>query len=241
MLRAIESEAYTANAESLGVIHHSGEVLIHPMSFSIARGELVGLIGASGSGKSVLANALMGTVPEGFSLCGRVVIPKDEVALAAQSGSVLDPLRSVLQLLRRRQKDDQHLGQCREVVDSFGHCMPHELSGGMAKRVLLAQAKVQGRAFLLADEPCCGLDSVASANLYSELRQMADKGAGVLVISHNLRELSEVADRLLVMDDGKLIESLTPDHLKQGLGSPQSRALWQALPENWERQNARVA
>lgn len=241
MLHAIDSQAQTAKAESLGVIHESGEVLVHPMSFSIARGELVGLIGASGSGKSVLANALMGVAPAGFSLCGRVVIPKDQVALAAQSSSALDPLRSVLQLLRRRQKDKHSLSQCQDVITGFGHCMPHELSGGMAKRVLLAQAKVQGRSFLLADEPCCGLDSQASVTLYRELRVMADKGHGILVISHNLRDLSRVADRLLVMDEGRLIESLTPAELRQGLGSPQSRALWQALPEHWGANHARVA
>ncbi|MGI2261000.1 ATP-binding cassette domain-containing protein [Shewanella sp. GXUN23E] len=227
--------------DSLSVSSPAGEMLISPLSFVLQPGELVGLIGASGSGKSVLGNALLGAVPRGYRLGGKVHVSGNGIALAPQSGAALDPLRTVLQHLKRRLGSGQSLQQAEQVISHMGKLYPHELSGGMTKRALLAQACVQGRDFLVADEPCCGLDPSASIELYQMLRQQADKGIGVLVISHNLRKLCRVADRLLVLDNGCLVETLTPEQLQRGQGSHYSSALWQALPEHWERAHAEVA
>ncbi|BDM64094.1 hypothetical protein NFHSH190041_15460 [Shewanella sp. NFH-SH190041] len=226
------------NVTDLGVQAVSGQWLLQPLSFSLQPGQIMGVIGGSGSGKSILADAMMGVVPRGFRRQGEMSLPHTDMALAAQSAAVLDPLRRVATQIRRRLASDAY-GQNSSMMalarlpQQVGHCYPLELSGGMAKQALLTLAEVQQRPYLIADEPCCGLDSAATTHLYQHLRQLADEGRGIIVISHNLRALCQVADHLLVLRDGELVEQTTPMALASGQVSDYSRALWQSLPENW--------
>ena len=220
-----------------------GKRLLAPVSLTLTRGELVGIIGESGSGKSLLAKALMGEAPPGYRLEGQVSCDQQQLALAAQDSRVLDPLRRVLQQLRRRLPaghNDSHIagaGLDAKLCQYF----PHQLSGGMAKRVLFAQAQLQQRQWLIADEPCTGLDVKAADKLYQQLRALADDGRGVLAISHNLRQLVNVADRLVVLKSGQLVEIIRPQAIFMGQASAYTMALWHALPENSRRLNAKVA
>ncbi|MCB9762927.1 MAG: ABC transporter ATP-binding protein [Alphaproteobacteria bacterium] len=101
---------------------------------------------------------------------------------------------------------------------------PHELSGGMAQRVVIAQALARGSRYLLADEPTTGLDPTHQDALLDELCALRDQGVGVLFITHDLRLVPRVADRLLVMHGGRLLEDL-PARAMDQLTSPQALAL----------------
>ncbi|WP_223295962.1 ATP-binding cassette domain-containing protein [Shewanella sediminis] len=221
--------------------------LLAPLSFELTAGQLTGVIGASGSGKSLLAQALLGSVPRGFTLSGEVSLPQDQrVALSAQSASVLDPLRTVISQLKRRVSPGagKRTSQLQRVNISrkIAACYPHQLSGGMAKKALLAQATWQQTDFVVADEPCCGLDTSSATELYRYLAKLAaQERRGVLVISHNLKHLLTVADDILVLKEGQLVEKTTPEKILKGLCAPYTYALWQAIPGNWGRTDAAVA
>ncbi|MCB9778156.1 MAG: ABC transporter ATP-binding protein [Alphaproteobacteria bacterium] len=106
---------------------------------------------------------------------------------------------------------------------------PHELSGGQAQRATVALALARGSRFLLADEPTTGLDPTVQVGVLDRLRELADEGHGVLLISHDLRQVQRVADRILVMHGGRLVEELRPGELLAAR-SPAARALVDATP-----------
>ncbi len=106
---------------------------------------------------------------------------------------------------------------------------PHELSGGMAQRVAIAQALARGSRFLLADEPTTGLDPTVQRGILDEIRSLADLGLGVLFITHDLRILPGFADRVLVMEEGHVVERTTPGDLQSGqLTTEPARRLFEA-------------
>jgi len=96
-----------------------------------------------------------------------------------------------------------------EVMGLF----PHQLSGGMAQRVCIAQALARGSHFLIVDEPTTGLDSTLKRPLLGQFKALADQGMGLLFITHDLRLLEGFCDRILVMDDGSICETLAAKDL----------------------------
>ncbi|GIU22584.1 ATP-binding cassette domain-containing protein [Shewanella sp. MBTL60-007] len=220
--------------------------LLSPLSFSIAKGEVFAVVGASGSGKSLLAQALLGQVPSGFSLSGQVLHScGDRRVLAAQSASVLDPLRRIssqLSYALSRVPKGAKRKRPFPLAADITRCYRHQLSGGMAKRALLAQACWQASEIMIADEPCCGLDSQAAESIYQHLAYLArSENVAVMVISHNLRQLLTVADRILVLRDGKLVEITTSANIRSGACDSYTQSLWAALPEHWGVINANAA
>ncbi|GIU19775.1 MULTISPECIES: ATP-binding cassette domain-containing protein [unclassified Shewanella] len=220
--------------------------LLSPLSFSITKGEVLGVVGASGSGKSLLAQALLGQVPEGFSLSGQVIYAAgDRRVLAAQSASVLDPLRRISSQLNyalKRVPKGATRKQRFPLAADISRCYRHQLSGGMAKRVLLAQACWQASEIMIADEPCCGLDTQSAEAIYQHLAYLArSENVAVMVISHNLRHLLTVADRILVLRDGKMVEITTSANIRSGACHSYTQSLWAALPEHWGQLDANAA
>jgi ABC-type glutathione transport system ATPase component len=94
---------------------------------------------------------------------------------------------------------------------------PHQLSGGMAQRVCIAQALARGSRFLIVDEPTTGLDSTLKRPLLQQFKALAEQGMGLLFITHDLRLLEGFCDRILVMDSGSICESLSPGDLTAGV------------------------
>lgn len=122
-------------------------------------------------------------------------------------------------LLRAGLKDPERVEQL----------FPHELSGGMAQRVAIAQALARGSRFLIADEPTTGLDPTVQRGILDEIRRLASEGMGVLFITHDLRILPGLADEVLVMEDGRVVERLTAERLRDGeLASAPGRRLVEA-------------
>lgn len=113
--------------------------------------------------------------------------------------------------------------------DRVARLYPHELSGGMAQRVVIAQALARQSRFLVADEPTSALDPTVQAGVLDELRAIAAQGIGVLFVTHDLRILPGFADDVLVMDQGRTVERLDPHALGRGeIDSEPARRLLEA-------------
>ncbi|MDO5652571.1 MAG: ATP-binding cassette domain-containing protein, partial [Brachymonas sp.] len=110
---------------------------------------------------------------------------------------------------------------------------PHQLSGGMARRVLTAIATVSHADLLIADEPTSGLDPEVCQMALQHMRSLADAGKGVLVITHDLDAVRHFADRIVVMQAGRTVEEVDAATFASGRAQhPFTRALYHALPQN---------
>ena len=110
---------------------------------------------------------------------------------------------------------------------------PFELSGGMARRALIAAAVMERPRLIIADEPTPGLDARAAGRILGHFRELAEEGAGVLLITHDLELALTIAHRVLVLYAGETIEEADSADFSGGkLRHPYTRALWGALPQN---------
>lgn len=221
-------------------VTNADKVLIDSVSFTAYPGEKIGIVGASGSGKSILAHAMMGSVPDDFFLHG-CISSKEKFALIPQSGGCLNPHYTVgFQLKHWAVSKDiflSALGECGlefELLDKY----PGELSGGMMKRVLIALGMIQDAGVLIADEPTVGLEGYSSGVL---MHTIANASSIVFIISHDIAELVKHVDRLLVFSEGRLVEDLYTHALAKGFCNDYTWQLWTAAPENWEDTYAKSA
>ncbi|WP_346797394.1 ATP-binding cassette domain-containing protein [Halomonas sp. Bachu 37] len=231
---------------------------LHEVDFDLLRGEVHAVVGASGAGKSLLAAAIMGLLPGSARLSGTLDYDDDaltpkrqarlrgaQLAWVPQSLGSLDPLascgRQVVWAARRAGLATHQAERAatsalqRYAVEACRHAYPHELSGGMARRILLAMATVGEPDLLIADEPSVGLDNEQRRKVLDYLRALADSGKGVMVISHDLRHALAIADRVSVFRQGRKLETTTAAAFSgdgQQLHSNYARALWLALPDN---------
>lgn len=227
---------------------------VRHVTLQVSAGEVLGVAGASGSGKSLLAHTILGLLPGNAIQSGRVVFdgaeitPKtitavrNQLALVPQSVTYLDPLMPVRKQLverpRRRQPGEEELELIagrfsleRSDLDKI----PSELSGGMIRRVLLATAMLTDARVVIADEPTPGIPVAMAAGLLSGLRELADEGRGVILISHDVDLIAHVADRMAVLRDGRLVTTLSADafsHPDEHDNDPYAEALWRSLPQN---------
>ncbi|RKT35834.1 ABC-type dipeptide/oligopeptide/nickel transport system ATPase component [Microbacterium sp. AG1240] len=226
-------------ADGITVQHAvSGRVLVSDVSFDIRRGEVLGIVGESGSGKSVTASVVAKLLGEGLEgsarrleLDGADMLGKvSEKQLASQigliyqdPGTALNPalilgvqLSDVLTIrLRhsRRAAVEMLVRGFRSVMltDPEGRLRqyPHQLSGGMKQRAMIASAMSTDPALLIADEPTTALDVTVQREVLSLIRRMnSERGTSVLFISHDLGVVRALCDRVLVMKDGRIVERI---------------------------------
>ncbi|PZX13737.1 peptide/nickel transport system ATP-binding protein [Palleronia aestuarii] len=233
--------------ESLGLVLPRADRqpvrLLDGISFTLGRGEILGIAGRSGAGKSLVAAALAGILPAGARRAGRITVdgqaprPRD-IALAPQRLDALDPLAPIGRQLRRlaRGRRDpggflDHVGLSRNVARLY----PHMLSGGMARRALLATSLASGADWIVADEPTVGLDPDAADHVMSLLGRLAQDGRGFVVVSHDLTRLTRISDRVLILENGHPVEIAPADAFTgdgTALSTVFSRTLWRAqLPD----------
>ncbi|QGG56703.1 ABC transporter ATP-binding protein [Paenibacillus sp. FSL W8-1187] len=224
------------------------------VDLSVGAGELVALVGSSGSGKSLLAHAVMGLLPDNARSSGSIRYagePLDgerllrlrgkELALVPQGVTYLDPLLRAGEQALGRQRGPQARSRLRAVFSRFGlperaeRLYPHQLSGGMARKVLVSAAALGGARLVVADEPTPGMEAGKAAEALQALRELADGGCGVLLLTHDIEAALRVADRVAVLYAGEAVElAAASDFAGAGerLRHPYTRALWQALPAN---------
>lgn len=224
------------------------------LNLKVDKGEIMALVGSSGSGKSLLAHAILGILPGNASMTGSMVFhgvkltPRRqrvlrgrEIALIPQSVTFLDPLMRVGDQVRTSAMNGNGASVQRTLFQRLGlkqddaRLYPFQLSGGMARRILVSSALASGASLIIADEPTPGLHPSVVRETLTFLRERADQGCGVLLITHDIGTAIEVADRIAVLYAGSVVEISPSLDFKNGGGGlrhPYTQALWQALPEN---------
>lgn len=230
--------------------------VIEYLSLSIHEGEILALVGASGSGKSLLADASLGLFAPNALVTGRIWFDGEacdartlaqlrgrKMAFVPQSIEALDPLQRVGKQIegmargmsKRAARERRRALFARYRLDeTAARKYPFELSGGMARRVLLIGALMNSPRVIVADEPTPGLDMELAVRAMDDFRAFAGEGGGVLLITHDIELALRVADRIAVFKDGTVVEETatanfaSPDLLRH----PFSRELWHALPEH---------
>lgn len=231
---------------------------IRSLDLNVEAGEVMALVGQSGAGKSLLAHALLGILPRNAKVTGRLSFKGQEldapamaqlrgreIALVPQSVTYLNPLLRVgVQIARSAVLSGIVPGEaqgaaCRcldryRLDKSVSNWFPFQLSGGMARRVLTASATVGMADLILADEPTNGLDKEVAHETLDHLRELADAGKAVLLITHDIEAAVRVADRVTVFCGGVTVEESRAGAFngEGGLQHPYSIALREALPGN---------
>ena len=250
--RASSSSMKTGAAEALGAtsLTFSGRA---PVDLSVAKGEIVGLAGLVGSGRTRLARALIGDIQaegeiridgrpvrnlttERATQAGLALVPEDRKILGLALGATVEAnivLSALGKLLSRfgivrpgsRPKLAEDMIGRFDIRPADRRKIVGNLSGGNAQKVLLARALSSRPVALLLDQPTAGVDIGAKAELHRQIRNAAASGAGILVISDDLDELLELSDRVLVLNAGRLTGDLArADVTRAGLLAAISRA-----------------
>jgi peptide/nickel transport system ATP-binding protein len=239
------------------------------VSFSVGRGEVIGLVGESGCGKSMTALSIMRLLPQAAKQGGGTVefegrdllrldrsemrrIRGNKISMVFQEPmTALDPAftigSQITEVIHAHESVSKEEARERAIamLDRLGITRassrvddyPHQFSGGMRQRVMLAIALIMRPQLLLADEPTTALDVTIQAQilrLISELR--AEMGLSVILITHNLGVVHEVADRLAVMYAGEIVELGTVDEILSRPQHPYTQGLLKSMPYLSERQ-----
>lgn len=232
-----------ASVRDLTISSASGAPLVRGVSFDIAPGEIVGLVGESGSGKSLTAMALAGLIADGLQLradslvtCGEDLLDGGSTEALARSVSLVyqDPVSTYNPALtigsQLAEVPRTHLGMSRSeataaLAERFEEVRisnpalrlsqhPHELSGGMLQRAMIASALLTEPKLIIADEPTTALDVSVQADVLRQFYAATTSlGAAMLFISHDLGVVEALCDRVLVMYRGEIVEELTPEQL----------------------------
>ena len=229
--------------------------VITNLDIDLYEGEILAVVGSSGSGKSLLAHAILGILPDNATTEGNIIYKgktltlKDkeklrgrEIVFIPQSVNFLDPLMKVSKQVKisienkeeanKRQRDIFNKYWLDKKVDNL---YPFELSGGMARKVLLSTALVSDCKVIIADEPTPGLDEKSLNEALKDFRNIADSGCAILMITHDIEAALKIADKIAVFYAGTTLEIANVNDFKgdgKNLRHPYSKALFNALPQN---------
>ena len=228
--------------------------VITGLDVSVSPGEVLAVVGSSGSGKSLLAHAVLGILPGNALVTGAMhyagapLTPKRqaslrgrEIVLVPQSVSYLNPLMRVGRNVRHAVKEGNAVEAQRKVFSRYHleqqveRLFPFQLSGGMARRVLVAGAAVSRARLVIADEPTPGLHPAAARETLAHLRELADEGCAVMLITHDINAALIISNRIAVFYAGTTLEIAPVNDFSENgeaLRHPYSKALWRALPSN---------
>lgn len=230
------------------------------INLQLLDGESLGIVGESACGKSTLGAALMRSMqPPGKIVGGNVVLdgtdlsnmsPSEfnskirwkKIAMVFQGAmNALDPVYTVESQLREVLKEHRFEGdveaKIREALEQVGlkpevaKRYPHELSGGMKQRVVIAMALLLGPALLIADEPTTALDVLVQDQIIKLLKKLRkEKGITVILITHDLALVSQIADKIGIMYAGQLVEVASTKDIYKNPKHPYTQALIAAVP-----------
>ena len=229
--------------------------VITNLDIDLYEGEILAVVGSSGSGKSLLAHAILGILPDNATTEGNIIYKgkslslKDkeklrgrEIVFIPPSVNFLDPLMKVSKQVKIsiENKEEANKRQ-RKIFNKYGldkkvdNLYPFELSGGMARKVLLSTALVSDCKVIIADEPTPGLDEKSLNEALKDFRNIADSGCAILMITHDIEAALKIADKIAVFYAGTTLEIANVNDFKgdgKNLRHPYSKALFNALPQN---------
>ncbi|MBQ7927576.1 MAG: ABC transporter ATP-binding protein [Methanobrevibacter sp.] len=239
-----------------GLNRHDLKV-ISDLTIDVGEAEIVAILGSSGSGKSLLAHSILGILPYNSHVEGEIKyqgnilnqelkekLRGDEICLIPQSVNFLDPLMKVSEQAIGECKDekehDEKKIKQREIFAKYGldesvdDLYPFELSGGMARKVLLSTALIGDPKLLIADEPTPGLDKKSVDETIMDIRKLKENGKGVLLITHEIDVALRTADRIAIFYSGYVIEINKVENFENAdnVLHPYTKALINSLPKN---------
>ena len=224
--------------------------VLNDINLQIKPGKVIVVLGPSGAGKSLLLQGILGIHCDALQVQGQIryqgqvlddslreQILGKQISFIPQSVSSLNPLLTIKQqiLLGQEDVDDTYLIEC---LKEFGlredilKLYPHEISGGMARRVLVVSALLGRPQLVLADEPTPGMDYKSLDYLIDAIDKVRAYGGAVLMITHDIKFALKVADDIGIMDEGKIVEFVSKDQFEQAVDNlqhPLSRQLFDAL------------
>ena len=218
--------------------------VLRGLSLSVHAGEVLAVVGASGSGKTVLADVLLGLVQSNAAVAGNIWFDGEPVdleglarlrgrgiSLVPQGVTNLDPLMRLGEQVQgaargdtraarrvdrmRRERRQRELFAAYGLAPEVARLYPHQVSGGMARRILLMCALMDEPRLIVADEPTPGLDMDLAVHALDDLRSFADNGGGVLLITHDIELALRVADRVAVFRDGTVVEETARENFER--------------------------
>ena len=211
---------------------YSGRTVVKKVNISVQQGEVVGLLGPNGAGKTTTFYMVVGlTAPDS----GRVLLDgrdltEDPMYVRARKGIAYLPqepsvfrgltveqnILAILETVKinresRRQRLEELLAELN--LTPIAQSMAHSLSGGERRRVEITRALVMSPTFILLDEPFAGIDPIAVTDIQEIIFHLKERGIGVLITDHNVRETLKITDRAYIVHDGVLFKSGTPSEL----------------------------
>ena len=253
--------------DNLSVTFHTPSALVHAVrdaTLEVHRGEVVGIVGESGCGKSTTAFAIMGYLPDTATVEGSVLFEGQDmmqlgatelrklrgnrIAMVYQDPALaLNPTMKVG--LQIQEVLHEHLGldasqavdRAAELIESVGlpdfervaQSYPHQLSGGQQQRIVIAMALSCDPDLLLMDEPTTGLDVTTEATILDLVADLKGRvNAGILYVSHNLGVVARVADRVVVMYAGQMVEQAPVHDLYKNPRHPYTAGLLSCIPRS---------
>ncbi len=242
---------------------------VDDVSYFVDRGEVLGIVGESGCGKSVTAQSIMRLIPEppGRIVHGKILFDDiDLVTLSMEQmrsirgnrismifqepmtslnpvytiGNQISEMFLMHKKLSRRESMEQSIEMLRKVQipapEKRVHEYPHQLSGGMRQRAMIAMALACNPEILIADEPTTALDVTIQAQILELMMQLKeDYDTSIIMITHDLGVIAEIAERILVMYAGKIVESGPTDPIFETPKHPYTQGLLQSIPKLGER------
>ena len=221
---------------------YKGRIVVNGVDLEVKEGEVVGLLGPNGAGKTTAFRMIIGLISpqEGEIFLGEKDITKLPIHKRAQLGlgylsqepsifrhlSVEENILAILQTLNLpKEEESKRLGELlKELkVDHLRQQRADTLSGGERRRVEIARSLVTNPSFMLLDEPFVGIDPITVNDLQEVIRELKEKGIGLLITDHNVRETLEITDRAYIMYQGEILISGSANEL---INNPKAREIY---------------
>ncbi len=202
-----------------------GKKVLDNISFKVEQGEVLSIVGFSGSGKSTILKILCGLLNADS---GKIDIDDGDIAMVFQYSALFDSLNVFdnISFALQERKEFRHLYTKQELKDLVAQSLntvglpgiedkfPHELSGGMQKRVSLARAIITKPKYILYDEPTAGLDPIASTVIEDYILRLRDETKSTsIVVTHQMSTIKRCSDKLIMLYGGHIVFRGTPDDL----------------------------
>jgi len=217
------------------------KIVLDHLSLEVRRGEILGLVGASGGGKSVLLRTIIGLIPKRqgqIEIMGMELDKADprEIRMIGRRWGILFQQGALFSSLTVRQNVQFPMRENLEISDSLleelataklemvgltaedGNKFPSELSGGMTKRAALARALALDPEIVFLDEPTRGLDPVVGREIRRLIVDMSKQGVTIFLTTHYMEEADQLCDRVAFLSEGRIVALDTPDNLKAAHG-----------------------
>jgi peptide/nickel transport system ATP-binding protein len=242
----------------LSVHDSGGSVLLNRICLTLKTGEPLIIVGETGSGKSLIAQALFGLLPPALRVEGTLLIDGMQIDLGHRDNlqqfwgrrmflipqeprAALDPTmrigRQVTECSDRGIRDAASALSAVDLPIGTDSLFPHMMSGGMAQRSLVACALHRDAEVIVVDEPTKGLDAARAGRVIRTLHALARDGRAIVVITHDLDVVKKLRGSMAVMCDGEILEQGSTDHVLGAPKHPYTREWLAADPGHWQRQD----